>query len=475
MFDRQSMFQNNMMNYNMLTSNFPNFGLGPNDSMSMFNSMLNNFNNNPFMNPLSSFGQFPGPRMPTPSPFIFQDNERNNVNNDINNINNIIINNNSLGNERNDDSAENEIRRDENFNVQRDMDELLKNREKLEEKNKDIQYILNYIPFTTITDAPKEKENQCLICLYNFEVDEKVSALPCFHCFHTKCIDGWIVRNRICPICKFEVTLKSLIGEDIIKQLIETSEENKEEEATELRERREQENSEEEEGSLENERIEREENEKLENERRERERVEQEILESERLEIEEQERLEIEIEEQERLEKEIEEQERLEKEKKEKERLEQEIEEQERLEKEKKEQERLEKEKKEKERLEKERLENLRKEKERLEQEKSKKEGKESSMKIRIEKEKNKKLEIMRKEKERIELFEKIRKQNEIRDYTTIQRERIKKAKEILKREIDEYEQEENDKKKIHSRRINYSNKKIKTIKNSNKLPKTKK
>ena len=96
-------------------------------------------------------------------------------------------------------------------------------------------------------------------------------------------------------------------------------------------------------------------------------------------------------------------------------------------------------------------------------------------MKIRIEKEKNKKLEIMRKEKERIELFEKIRKQNEIRDYTTIQRERIKKAKEILKREIDEYEQEENDKKKIHSRRINYSNKKIKTIKNSNKLPKTKK
>ena len=56
----------------------PNYGLGPNDSMNMFNSMLNIFNNNSFNNPISSSGQFPGIRYRAPSSFIFQEPTRNN-------------------------------------------------------------------------------------------------------------------------------------------------------------------------------------------------------------------------------------------------------------------------------------------------------------------------------------------------------------------------------------------------------------
>ena len=369
------------LNPMMGLSNIPNSGLGPNDSMNMFNSMLNIFNNNSFNNPLILFGRFPGPRTPAPSPFIFQDNITNNINNNmnlINNMNNINNNNNQILSEINYDKENNEIKRDENFNVQKNLNDLLTSLNKIEEKNKDIQYIINYIPFTVIKDVCKEKENQpkCLICLSNYEVGEKVSALPCFHCFHTKCIDDWIIRKRLCPICKFELTLKSIIGEDIIKQYMAKREEEEENMV--------EEESMEEEFEL----GERQEQERIENERRERERQEQERTENERRERERQE------------------QERLEKEKREKERQEQE---------------RLEKEKREREKL------------------------------------------------------DKVRKQTGIMGKVNIQKERIRKAKEILEKQQLEYDEEENVKKKIHSRRINYSMNKNKNIHTSKNKPKQKK
>ena len=66
---------------------FPNYGLGPNDSMDMFGSMLNIFNNNSFNNNpnTTSIGYFPGERAPAPSPFVFEDRNRNN-NLNLNNL-----------------------------------------------------------------------------------------------------------------------------------------------------------------------------------------------------------------------------------------------------------------------------------------------------------------------------------------------------------------------------------------------------
>ena len=63
---------NNPMMGGMMPPPFlPNYGLGPNDSMNMFNSMLNIFNNNSFNNRPTSTGYFPGMRTPAPSPFVF--------------------------------------------------------------------------------------------------------------------------------------------------------------------------------------------------------------------------------------------------------------------------------------------------------------------------------------------------------------------------------------------------------------------
>jgi len=114
------------------------------------------------------------------------------------------------------------IERKEGLDIKCDVDRLLLSNHELENKNKDLQTIINYIPFTIIQEEPKKLNDEpgCVICLYDFEIGQKVSALPCCHTFHTKCLDNWIIQKQFCPVCKYEVTLISILGADfIIKQL----------------------------------------------------------------------------------------------------------------------------------------------------------------------------------------------------------------------------------------------------------------
>lgn len=43
----------------------------------------------------------------------------------------------------------------------------------------------------------------CAVCLENFKVGEKCRLLPkCNHSFHVQCIDGWLQKTGVCPICR---------------------------------------------------------------------------------------------------------------------------------------------------------------------------------------------------------------------------------------------------------------------------------
>ncbi|GFP99716.1 RING-H2 finger protein atl52 [Phtheirospermum japonicum] len=43
----------------------------------------------------------------------------------------------------------------------------------------------------------------CAVCLENFRVGEKCRLLPsCNHSFHAECVDLWLLRAPICPICR---------------------------------------------------------------------------------------------------------------------------------------------------------------------------------------------------------------------------------------------------------------------------------
>lgn len=54
-------------------------------------------------------------------------------------------------------------------------------------------------------DVIKGEEEQCPICITEFENDEDVRRLPCKHLFHPTCVDTWLVQNSHCPCCKLDL------------------------------------------------------------------------------------------------------------------------------------------------------------------------------------------------------------------------------------------------------------------------------
>jgi hypothetical protein len=42
---------------------------------------------------------------------------------------------------------------------------------------------------------------ECTICLEDIKDGDYVSLTECFHIYHHRCLNGWLVINPICPIC----------------------------------------------------------------------------------------------------------------------------------------------------------------------------------------------------------------------------------------------------------------------------------
>lgn len=45
-------------------------------------------------------------------------------------------------------------------------------------------------------------QDNCIICLNDFSSFEMARCLPCNHVFHEDCIDMWLLRNAVCPLCQ---------------------------------------------------------------------------------------------------------------------------------------------------------------------------------------------------------------------------------------------------------------------------------
>lgn len=61
------------------------------------------------------------------------------------------------------------------------------------------------LPERKYQTIPGEDTKECHICMSEFVDMEILRILPCFHEFHTPCIDKWIVENATCPVCREEV------------------------------------------------------------------------------------------------------------------------------------------------------------------------------------------------------------------------------------------------------------------------------
>jgi hypothetical protein len=45
-------------------------------------------------------------------------------------------------------------------------------------------------------------EVKCLVCQFAYEKDDGLRRLPCSHCFHTECVDQWLMTKDFCPYCR---------------------------------------------------------------------------------------------------------------------------------------------------------------------------------------------------------------------------------------------------------------------------------
>lgn len=64
--------------------------------------------------------------------------------------------------------------------------------------------------FDPSTGDPGEKDEEpptCVICFCEYENQDKIKLLPCLHQYHEACIDAWLQRDHICPICQADVVL----------------------------------------------------------------------------------------------------------------------------------------------------------------------------------------------------------------------------------------------------------------------------
>ena len=58
-----------------------------------------------------------------------------------------------------------------------------------------------------IPEVEGKKGEVCSICLENFTEGHKAKQVPgCNHQFHINCIALWLLRSRICPFYKQEIT-----------------------------------------------------------------------------------------------------------------------------------------------------------------------------------------------------------------------------------------------------------------------------
>eukprot|EP00931_Biecheleriopsis_adriatica_P080209 TRINITY_DN53565_c0_g1_i1.p1 TRINITY_DN53565_c0_g1~~TRINITY_DN53565_c0_g1_i1.p1 ORF type:complete len:360 (+),score=57.63 TRINITY_DN53565_c0_g1_i1:108-1082(+) len=48
-------------------------------------------------------------------------------------------------------------------------------------------------------------EEQCSVCLEDFDDTKEIRKMPCGHCFHTTCLKPWLSMNRNCPLCRKDV------------------------------------------------------------------------------------------------------------------------------------------------------------------------------------------------------------------------------------------------------------------------------
>ena len=85
-------------------------------------------------------------------------------------------------------------------------EQLLQLEDKLGNVNKGLSSNqIDELPKTKYKKHKHEENYQCIICMEEFKEREIVNLLPCGHIFHINCIKQWLLKEKTCPFCKYEI------------------------------------------------------------------------------------------------------------------------------------------------------------------------------------------------------------------------------------------------------------------------------
>ena len=46
---------------------------------------------------------------------------------------------------------------------------------------------------------------ECVICLEEMTENQALTLIRCSHIYHKECLEEWIYKNSICPLCDFKI------------------------------------------------------------------------------------------------------------------------------------------------------------------------------------------------------------------------------------------------------------------------------
>lgn len=72
----------------------------------------------------------------------------------------------------------------------------------LEEKIGNVSKGISQEQLEKLHQKPCEAEGVCSICYEDVKKGDPMVYLPCTHGFHHDCIKEWLLKEKVCPMCK---------------------------------------------------------------------------------------------------------------------------------------------------------------------------------------------------------------------------------------------------------------------------------
>ena len=67
---------------------------------------------------------------------------------------------------------------------------------------------LTHLPSTRYHPSAIPRDTTCAVCLSEIEDGEEIRQLTCKHMYHRACIDNWLRKRGVCPLCVRKVSVK---------------------------------------------------------------------------------------------------------------------------------------------------------------------------------------------------------------------------------------------------------------------------